>query len=81
MDIAVKKVQLIEWLTRLQDEDILQRIEALRKNSVKDLYEQQMPKNLEELQTKLERAEEDIEKDNVLAQDSVEQYFKNKFNQ
>ncbi len=37
MDIAVKKVELIEWLVRLQDESIIQRVEDLRKDSIKNV--------------------------------------------
>lgn len=75
----MKKVELIEWLTRLQDERILQRIETLRKDSATELYEQQMPKNQNELQTKIERAEKDVVEGNVYAQEAVEHYFKDKF--
>jgi hypothetical protein len=47
MDIAVKKVELIEWLARLQDEKLIQRIETLKKSSIKELYEKRMPKTAE----------------------------------
>ncbi len=53
MDIAIKKVELIEWLARLQDEKLIQRIETLRKSSIKELYEKRMPKNMEGLEAKL----------------------------
>lgn len=76
MDIAVKKVELIEWLARLQDEKIIQRIETLRKGSIKELYEQRMPKTQEELQTKLDRSEKDIKEGKVHSQEEVENYFK-----
>jgi hypothetical protein len=79
MDLAVKKVELIEWLARLQDESLLQRIDALRKGSVKQVYESRMPKSQEEIQQKLDRSEEDIKAGRVHSQDDVETYFKNKF--
>jgi hypothetical protein len=81
MDIAVKKVELIEWLARLQDEKLIQRIEALRKGSIKELYEQQMPKTMDELQTKMDQSEKDIAEGKVHAQDEVENYFKARFKQ
>jgi hypothetical protein len=80
MDIAVKKIELIEWLTRLQDERIIQRIEALRTNTATELYQQQMPKNQSDLLEKIERSEKDIEAGSILAQEAVEHYFKSKFN-
>jgi hypothetical protein len=79
MDIAVKKVELIEWLAGLQDESLLQRIDALRKGSVKQIYESRMPKSQEEIQQKLDRSEEDIKAGRVHGQEDVETYFKNKF--
>lgn len=79
MDIAVKKVELIEWLARLQDEKIIQRIETLRKGSIKELYELRMPKTQEELQMKLNRSEADIREGRVHSQEEVESYFKARF--
>ena len=78
MDIALKKIELIEWLTRVQDEALLQRIEALRKGSLKDAYLLRVPKTMEELQDKLDRSEEDIKAGRVHAQEDVETYFKTK---
>lgn len=79
MNIAVRKVELIEWLARLQDEKLIDRIENLRKNSVKELYEQRMPKTTNELQSKLEKSEEDILAGRVHAQEDVVKYFNTKF--
>jgi hypothetical protein len=81
MDIAVKKIELIEWLTRLQDEKLIQRIEALKKDSTTDHYEQRMPKDFQKLAQKLKQSEQDILSGNVHSQDSVENYFKARFNQ
>ena len=81
MDIALKKVELIEWLARLQDEKLIQRIETLRKSSIKDLYEQRMPKTKEELESKLTQSEKDSQEGKVHSQEEVESYFKAKFKQ
>lgn len=81
MNIAVKKVELIEWLARLQDEKLIQRIEMLRKDSIKEIYEQRMPKSMEQLQAKLERSEKDIIEGKVHSQEEVENYFKDRFKQ
>ena len=81
MDIAVKKVELIEWLVRLQDEKLIQQIDSLKKGSVNDMYEQRMPKTIGELQAKLDQSEKDISLGRVHSQKEVEDYFKSKFNQ
>jgi len=81
MDIAVKKVELIEWLARLQDEKLIQRIETLRKNSIQELYEQRMPKTREGLQAKLNQSEKDINAGKVYSQEEVENYFNARFKQ
>ena len=81
MDIAVKKVELIEWLARLQDEKLIQRIETLRKSSIQELYEQQMPKTREALQAKLNQSEKDINAGKVYSQEEVENYFNARFKQ
>lgn len=79
MDIALKKVELIEWLARLQDEKLIQRIEDLRKGSAKDAYESRMPKTMEELQEKLDRSEQDFKAGRIHTQKEVEAFFKTKF--
>lgn len=81
MDIAVKKVELIEWLARLQDEKLIQRIETLRKNSIQELYEQRMPKTREALKAKLNQSEKDINAGKVYSQEEVENYFNARFKQ
>lgn len=81
MDIALKKVELIEWLARLQDEKLIQRIELLRKGSVDELYEQRIPKTMEALQEKLDRSEAAIKEGKVHSQEDVENYFKARFKQ
>jgi len=78
MDIALKKVELIEWLVKLQDEKIIQRIETIKKGSAQGIYEQQMPKTREEIQARLDQAEKDIIAGNVHTQEEVESYFKAK---
>lgn len=81
MDIALKKVELIEWLARLQDEKLIQRIELLRKGSVDELYEQRIPKTTQALQEKLDRSEAAIKEGKVHSQEDVENYFKARFKQ
>jgi len=79
MDISVKKVELIEWPARLQDEKLIQRIETLRKGSIKELYEQRMPKTMEQLQAKFNRSEKDIDEGKLYSKEEVDNYFKGRF--
>lgn len=79
MDIALKKIELIEWLSRLQDEKLIQRIEALKQGSTKDAYELRMPKTKEDLHAKLDRSDEDINAGRIHSHDEVENFFAKKF--
>lgn len=79
MDIAIRKKELIEWLGRLQDEVLIQKIELLRKGSVENAYEKRVPKTMQDLQAKLARSEEDINAGKVYSQKDVESFFKSKF--
>ena len=80
MDIAVKKIELIEWLARLQDESLIQKIELLRKGAIKESYEQRMSEAGQDMATKLDRSEKDINEDRTHTQQEVEDFFKKKFN-
>jgi hypothetical protein len=80
MDMAVKKVELIEWLVRLQDEKIIQKIETLKKESVKDAYELRSPRTIDELKNKLEQSEKDILAGRIYSQEQAEDYIKSKIN-
>ena len=79
MDMSLKKIELIEWLARLQDESLIQKIESLKKSSVEDIYGQRVPKNSRDLQSKLERSEQDIKTGKVHSQEEVEAIFRSKF--
>lgn len=75
MDLAVKKIELINWLTK-QDEAMIKKIDILRKSSIESLYSGRMSESLE---TKLKRAEMDIKDGRTHIQDEVESYFESKF--
>lgn len=80
MNLALKKIELIEWLSKLQDESLIQKVEALRKDSAKGIYEQRMPKSKKDLNSKLARSRSDIRQGRVHSQAEVENLFKSKFN-
>jgi len=80
MDISGKKLALIEWLARLQDESVLQLVEALKKKgSIKDGYHSRIPNSFEEIEKKLSRSDDDIIAGRIHVQEDVEAYFKSRF--
>ena len=80
MDIAVKKVELIEWLARIKDKKVIQSLDELKKISIKEGYENLTPKSKGELQKKLDRSRADILAGRVYSQENVEAFFKEKSN-
>lgn len=79
MDLANKKVELIEWITRLQDEHLIQQVENLRLQSVLEAYQARTPETTDEIVTRLNKSEEAIRKGNVYSQAEIEAYFESKF--
>lgn len=77
MNLAVKKIELINWLTK-QDESMIKKIDSLRKSSIELAYSSRMS---EKLESKLKRSEVDIKEGRTYSQKEVETYFKSKFNQ
>jgi hypothetical protein len=74
MDLAVKKIELINWLTR-QDEAMIKKIDMLRQSSMESSYAARMGENID---AKLERSEYDIKSGKTHTQEEVHLYFKNK---
>lgn len=61
MSTAEKKIDLISWLSNLQDEEILDQLESIRKKSVFDTYQKTLsPMSMEEFENRVAEAEEDI---------------------
>ncbi|MEQ9422856.1 MAG: hypothetical protein RJQ09_00455 [Cyclobacteriaceae bacterium] len=78
MDISLKKVELISWISKISDIELLDKIERLRGESIQELYGSRMPSSKEQLQSKIEKSEKDLEEGRVYGQDEVEQIFANK---
>lgn len=78
MDLSVRKIELIEWLARLQDESLLSKVEALKKSSIQEVYDARISYDSQAIEKKLSRAEEDIKAGRVHTQEEVETFFKNK---
>jgi hypothetical protein len=75
MDLAVKKIELINWLTR-QDEAMIKKIDMLRQSSVESSYFARMG---EDIDAKLARSEADIKAGRTHGHHEVVSYFKSKF--
>jgi len=80
MNMAVKKVELIEWLIGLKDENLIRQIESLKTGAIKDIYDRRRPKTMDEIRQKLIRSEQDIQSGQVYSQEEVREYFKDRFN-
>jgi uncharacterized protein YlbG (UPF0298 family) len=78
MNIAVKKVEIIEWLTQLQDESLLKKVESLRIQSIKKKYEDSLkPMTGQALKSMLKRAEKDYAEGKHIIQENLEEESKN----
>ena len=72
MDIAVKKVELIEWLARLQDKSLIEQVDRLKKKSVTEAYETKMkPMTSIEYKSMLDAAEEDLKNGRITSQENL----------
>ena len=73
MDIAVKKIELIEWLTKVQDKTMIKKVEDLKNQSIKSLYEAKLkPMSSKAYKVMLEKSEEDYKLGRVISQKALE---------
>jgi hypothetical protein len=73
MNIAAKKVEIIEWLVQLNDEQIISKVEKLKNQSIKEMYELRLkPMSANEYKLMLEEAEEDYKKGRIIDQRGLE---------
>jgi hypothetical protein len=78
MDIAVRKVALIEWLARVQDNTVIKKVESLKTKSVKETYEAKLkPMSSKEYKAMLEKSEEDFKLGRVTSQSALEKEWEN----
>ncbi|PIQ47632.1 MAG: hypothetical protein COW03_14290 [Cytophagales bacterium CG12_big_fil_rev_8_21_14_0_65_40_12] len=73
MNIAVKKVELIEWLVGVEDTSLLEQVDSLKKKAIASAYESKMkPLSSEEYKSMLDQAEDDLKKGRVTSQGDLE---------
>jgi hypothetical protein len=76
MDIQTRKLNLISYLSRLQDEELIKNIEKfiLQKQEKND---ELMPFTIDELIQRIERSESDFKKGDFKTQDELEKLSAN----
>lgn len=73
MDIQSKKLSLIEWLSGLQDESLINILDNIRKQLDREDFKSSQPISTEEYIAKLERSMMDYEKGNYLSLEELQQ--------
>ncbi|MFM9840400.1 MAG: hypothetical protein ACKVOQ_19190 [Cyclobacteriaceae bacterium] len=78
MDIAVRKVALIEWLAKVQDNTVIKKVESLKTKSVKEAYEAKLkPMTSQAYKAMLEKSLEDYKYGRVTTQEALEKESEN----
>lgn len=77
MTIAEKKIDLISWLSNLQDEEILDQLESIRKKTVFDAYQKTLsPMSMEEFENRVAESEEDRKSGRIISQEELKNRIK-----
>ncbi|MEQ8645956.1 MAG: hypothetical protein RIC06_02140 [Cyclobacteriaceae bacterium] len=78
MNIAVKKVELIEWLTRIEDKSLLDQVDTIKKKAIAESYEaKQKPMSSSRYKSLLDQAEEEYKNGKVTSQEDLEKESEN----
>jgi hypothetical protein len=73
MDLAEKKVEIIEWVAALQDKSALKKLEQLKKQSIKEAYEARLkPFTKAELKARAKQANKAIKAGKVTSIEDLE---------
>lgn len=72
-NLALKKVELIEWLTKIEDQALLEQIEAVRLKAISEKQESKLKTMTStEYHAMLAQAEEDFKNGRVTSQEDFE---------
>ncbi len=72
MTIAEKKIGLISWLSNLNDEEILEQLESIRKEAAVEKYHKHLfPISMEEFENRVAEAEEDFKAGRIISQEGL----------
>lgn len=78
MNIAVKKIELIEWLAKIEDQSLLEQIDVLKRKAIVEAYESGMtPMSSEKFKSLLDEAESDYSNGRVTSMDDLEKESRN----
>ncbi len=78
MNIAVKKIELIEWLARIQDKSLLEEVEILKKKAIAASYESNLkPMTSQQYKSLLDQSEEDYKNGKITSQEGIEKESEN----
>jgi hypothetical protein len=66
-------VEIIEWLIQLKDEQLIFKVEQLKKQSIKEVYESRLkPMSAKAYKAMLEQAEDDYKQGRVISEERLE---------
>ena len=78
MDLAVKKIELIEWLAKVKDKTVIKKVESLKNQAIKESYESKLKlMSSKAYKAVLEKSEEDFKEGNVISQKALEKESEN----
>ena len=75
MNILAKKISLIEWITAINDEKIINKIEEIKIKSSHNKVNVLKEMSIEEFIKRYNKSEKDIEAGNLVAQEDAKKYF------
>lgn len=77
MNTAEKKLDLITWLAELNDSEILEELNRIKKRSTIERYQKSLqPMPFEELRESLAESEEDYQKGRIISQEELAKRIK-----
>jgi hypothetical protein len=77
MNIQIKKLELIEWITQMSDTNIISKMDKIRKTYLTITKENVKPMSLEEFYASIDRAEEDIKSGKLCSHKEAEKESEN----
>ena len=78
MSIAVKKIELIQWLAQIKDSAVIKKVEGVKKQSIKESYEASLrPMSHKAYKVMLDQSNEDYKHGRVISQKSLEKESEN----
>lgn len=77
MNTAEKKLDLITWLAELNDSEVLEQLDQIKKRSIVERYQKTLqPMSYEELRESLAESEEDYRNGRIISQEELERRIK-----